>query len=53
MQSFRTLVYLDDMYIGDTEPILKELYKDGAIEDLDISYEEFETFMLEDIKKQL
>lgn len=49
---FTTLIYTEDMYVGDAEPILKELYEDGAIEDLDISYTEFKTFMLEDIKKQ-
>lgn len=49
---FTTLVYLEDMFIGDAEPILKNLYEVGAIEDLDISYKEFKTFMLEDIKKQ-
>lgn len=50
---FTTLVYMEDMFIGDATKILLDLYKVGAIEDLDISYEEFEKFMLEDIKKQL
>jgi hypothetical protein len=50
---FNTLVYIEDMSINDAEPTLKDLYDAGEIKELDISFNEFKYFMLQDIEKQL
>lgn len=50
---FTTLVYIEDMHVDDAVIVLKDLYDVGEIKELDISFNEFKYFMLQDIEKQL
>lgn len=49
---FTTYIYMNDILISKSEPILEDIYETGDIEDCDITYREFKEFMLQDLKKQ-